>query len=265
MKYDEFLKIVNPLERPLRTFNCGFSYLETWLKLENEEGAPHGVNLIPDFQRGHVWTEVQQVHYIENVLRRIVDESGLTIRFNCPSWRNDKAKDSDLIDQTVCIDGLQRLTAIRRFIAGELKIFGFDFKDLPQRIILRDLTVVLKLYDFQYERELLQYYIDINNGGTAHSDVEIRRVKGMLEAIDLKKSTGNTQGFINSDRNIGLPVNESIQVPAKPEMACLCSMATTYRHDFGLIEDESQRNMILSEMEKLYYEATGQGYFKRNK
>lgn len=177
----QFYKEINPVERPIRTFHCGFNYLETWIHQESNEGAKFGIELNPDFQRGHVWTEQQQAHYIENVLRRIVDESGLTIRFNCPSWRVDKPQDSDLKDQTVCIDGLQRLTSVRRFIAGELKVFGFDFNSLPRRVLLRDLQIVIKMYDFQYRKELLQFYLDINGCGTPHSENELSRVRGLME------------------------------------------------------------------------------------
>lgn len=179
MTYEELKRLINPLERPTRTWHCGFSYLETWLENESLD-IMHGVELVPDFQRGHVWSEEQQVKYIENVLRRIVDESGLTIRFNCPSWRNDREKNTDLLDQMVCIDGLQRLTAIRRFIAGEMKVFGVGFDVLPRRTILRDLQIVVKMYDFQFRRDLLNFYLDINGGGIAHSKEELNRVKGLL-------------------------------------------------------------------------------------
>lgn len=175
----QFYSNIKPIERPIRTFHCGFSYIEKWLELE-QEGAEFGVELNPDFQRGHVWSQEQQVHYIENVLRRIVDDSGLTIRFNCPTWRADKRLDGDLIDQTVCIDGLQRLTAIRKFIGGELTVFGYEFSDLPQRVLLRDLQIIIKMYDFQYRKDLLQFYLDINGGGTPHSKGELERVKKLI-------------------------------------------------------------------------------------
>lgn len=177
---DQFKEIVNPLSRPIRTWHCGFSYLENWLKAETEI-IEFGVELVPDFQRGHVWNIAQQTKYIENVLRRIIDESGLTIRFNCPSWQTDRTRESNLIDQMVCIDGLQRLTSIRKFIAGELKVFGITFDQLPMRQILRDLQIIVKMYDFQFKAELLQFYLDINEGGIAHSDDELERVRNLLK------------------------------------------------------------------------------------
>ena len=175
-------ELIKPLPRSTRTFNCGFHYLETWL--HNESLAiSGGVELNPDFQRGHVWTDEQQLSFIENVLRRIVDDSGLTIRFNCPSWRNERSSDSDVEDQLVCLDGLQRLNAIRRFIGGEIKPFGIEPGQLPRRILLRELTLTIKVYDFQYRKELLKFYLDINGGGTPHSQNELSRVRAMLEEL----------------------------------------------------------------------------------
>ncbi|WOE32138.1 MULTISPECIES: DUF262 domain-containing protein [unclassified Acinetobacter] len=185
MTADQFYSHIKPIERPIRTFHCGFSYLETWIKNENKD-TKYGIDLNPDFQRGHVWTQDQQVHYIENVLRRIVDESGLTIRFNNPTWRETKIT-GDLIEQVVCIDGLQRLTAIRKFIAGELNIFGISYSLLPARIILRDLTVVIKMYDFANKADLLSFYLDINAGGTYHTESEINRVRELLKEVKLKE------------------------------------------------------------------------------
>lgn len=180
LSIDEFYTLIKALPRPTRTFNMGFNYLSTWIETETEN-LPYGVDLNPDFQRGHVWDETRQIKYMENVLRRIVDDSGLTIRFNCPSWREKQAPDSDLLNQVVCLDGLQRLTTIQKFIAGELKVFGLKFEQLPKRTILRDLQIVVKVYDFQYRTEMLEFYRDINNGGMAHTHEELSRVDVLIE------------------------------------------------------------------------------------
>lgn len=61
--------------------NCSWDYLEKWLSC-NEEDV--GQELNPDFQRGHVWNEQQQIKYIEHVLKG--GHSGRDIYFNCPGW-----------------------------------------------------------------------------------------------------------------------------------------------------------------------------------
>ncbi len=178
LSLSEFYDIIKPLDLPTRTFNCGFHYLEQWLVNESEN-VPHGVDLNPVFQREHVWTEKQQVRFLENVLRRVCDDSCLTIRFNCPSWRENVSEHCNLLDQMVCLDGLQRLTSIRKFIAGELDVFGIKYKSLPRRVLLRQLTVIIKMYDFQTKSELYDFYTDINEGGTPHTKEQLDRVRNL--------------------------------------------------------------------------------------
>ena len=132
--------------------------------------------LNPEFQRGHVWTEEQQERYIEYVLRG--GTSGKEIYFNKPSW-HCKAKTD--YDDFVCVDGLQRITAIMKFQANEIKAFGLyyeDFEDKPTNI-----TLSIRINDLQYEKDVLQWYIEMNDGGTPHTKEEIQRVKDMLDKL----------------------------------------------------------------------------------
>lgn len=57
-------------------------YLMGWIR---EEEETMGLLLNPDFQRGHVWTESQQIAYLEYILRG--GKSGRDLYFNNPSWR----------------------------------------------------------------------------------------------------------------------------------------------------------------------------------
>jgi hypothetical protein len=178
----ELDQIIRPVQGPIRSFHCGLDYVETFLESCAEE-VPHGVDINPDFQRGHVWTEQQQVYFLECFMRGLVGEEGMTIRLNCPSWRTSPMPDSDMLDQVVCIDGLQRLTAIRGFLAGDIKPFGlhvsqFTGKYLPSRVRT---CVLIKFYDFQYRKDLLTYYLDINGGGTQHTPTELERVRKLME------------------------------------------------------------------------------------
>lgn len=68
------------------------------------------------------------------------------------------------------------------------------------------------------------------------------------------------------------PMSDTIQVPRTPPEALLRSMATRYRHDFGLDADdaspmssgftEAERESLLRTMRQLYEEATGQGFYR---
>lgn len=144
-----------------------------------------GIDLTPDFQRGHVWTQLQQVRYIESVYRGTVSSSSMLIQFNAPHWENWDYQ-GDLPRQMQCIDGLQRLTAVRAFMADKIRAFGYLASELkgtpydpyrPNAIMLK-----IAVHTFQTRVELLQYYLDVNSGGTPHAPGEIERVQGLLAA-----------------------------------------------------------------------------------
>lgn len=174
--------IIKPIEKPVHLFHQPFDGVERFLESLTQDVA-HGYDLTPDFQRGHVWSQEQRINYIENVLRQIVTPDSLTVRLNIPSWRNDQLPDSDLLDQAVCIDGLQRLTAIRMFVAGDIKPFGLTAQEIKSGWGMRriDRMVVFQVFDFQYRRDLLRFYLDINGGGTPHSPDELERIRKLLE------------------------------------------------------------------------------------
>ena len=139
---------------------------------------------VPDFQRGHVWTEDQQRKFVEGVLRGVVGRDLLNIRFNCAAWNDDPSGDLD--DRVQCIDGLQRLTAIRNYVAGEIKPFGLSVEQLAPThygIKRASFSIKLSVYDFQNRADLLKFYLAINDGGTVHSAAELTRVRGLLAEV----------------------------------------------------------------------------------
>lgn len=131
----------------------------------------YGLQLNPDFQRGHVWTEAQQSAFVEYVLR-----GGITseIRLNHPGWQSNYKGDF------VCVDGLQRITAVRRFTRNEIKAFGYYYNEYEDKLNMLT-TIGFRVNNLKTRAEVLQWYIDLNAGGTVHSDEEINRVKKLLE------------------------------------------------------------------------------------
>jgi Protein of unknown function DUF262. len=155
--------------------NIGLKYLESALKDYEKD---YGLELNPDFQRGAVWTEEQQIAYVEFFLRD--GKTARIIYFNCPSfYRNVKKQDSPM----VCVDGLQRLTALRKFLNNELKAFGSYLNDFEDKdIMLRKISQLrFNINNLQTRKEVLQWYLDFNTGGTVHNQEEIDRVKKLLE------------------------------------------------------------------------------------
>ena len=74
--------------------------IDVWVK-------EYGLQLNPDFQRGHVWTEEPQRAFVEFILRGGM--TGRDLYFNQPGWM------VDFEGEFVCVDGLQRITALQRF------------------------------------------------------------------------------------------------------------------------------------------------------
>lgn len=157
--------------------NMDIRRIPAWI----EENEQYGLQLNPDFQRGHIWTEQQQVLWLEFFLRG--GKSGIDIYFNDPYFQNwsDEVKDS--YKDFVCVDGLQRLTAVQRFIGNEIKVFGSYYKEYSDPRMLNSYSLIFHINDLKSKKEVLQWYLDMNAGGTPHTNEEIERVKQMIEEL----------------------------------------------------------------------------------
>lgn len=134
--------------------------------------ANDGLVLNPDFQRGHVWTAEQQKAYIEYMLSG--GQSGLEIYFNHPGWMGDWKGDF------VCVDGLQRLTAVIDFLNDKFQVLdGINGSEIGFQG--GDYRLSFNICTLQTRAEVLDWYLLINAGGTPHSKEEIDRVRTMLE------------------------------------------------------------------------------------
>lgn len=150
-------------------------HLERMLKSYEED---YNLELNPDFQRGNVWTEEQQIKFVEFFLRG--GKSARIIYFNIGEWSFNKKTD---IPQMVCVDWLQRLTAILRFLHGEIPVFGHYISEYEDNIPL-DYTLKFNINNLAYKRDVLKWYVEMNSGGTVHSDAELKRVQKMIEESD---------------------------------------------------------------------------------
>lgn len=179
-----FDRIVRPLRDSLYQVDVMWNGLEK--HFEGWARDYGGVDLNPDYQRGHVWSPEQQQHFIENVLRGAVSQAGLTVQMNCPNW-NVYNYDGELPQGFQCIDGLQRLTAVREYIKGNVKPFGLSVEEFnnSQFSVRRGLfRLKMAVYDFTTRAEVLQHYLDLNAGGTPHTPEEIARVRTLKEAAE---------------------------------------------------------------------------------
>ena len=150
-------------------------YLKKALESYKED---YGLELNPDFQRGNVWTEEQQIAFVEFFLRG--GKSARTIYFNIGEWSNEKDTD---IPHMVCVDGLQRLTSMLKFLNNEIPAFGAYFNEFEDRIANEN-TFKFNINNLAYKKDVLKWYLEMNTGGTVHSDAEIQRVTEMMKELE---------------------------------------------------------------------------------
>jgi hypothetical protein len=150
--------------------NIGWSYLSVCLG----DYVAEGCDLDPDFQRAHVWTEAQQVAYVEYVLRG--GRSGRDIYFNATNWMGSGA-----LKNFVLVDGKQRLNAVTMFMNGKIRAFGQLFSEFGGPIRLSGPDFVFHVNTLATRKEVLTWYLEMNTGGTPHTEAEINKVREMLK------------------------------------------------------------------------------------
>lgn len=148
-----------------------------WVHLESALSSyqEQGLELNPDFQRGHVWGPSKRRAYVEFCLRG--GTSNRTLYFNCPGWPTKPHGDF------VLVDGLQRLTAVRMFLSNRLRIF----RDMRYRDFTDELhfgtpgtTFRFNINRLETREQVLRWYLEMNTGGVVHTSKELMRVRELL-------------------------------------------------------------------------------------
>lgn len=144
----------------------------------------YSLEINPDFQRGHVWDDAKQIAYVEHVLQG--GQASNELRFNCVGWMNKYE------GPMVLVDGLQRLTAVLRFLKDEIKAFGHTCSELRVPGIRQkaptDMCFYVYINDLPTRKEVLQWYLDLNTGGVIHTEEEIEKVKKLLFFANTQES-----------------------------------------------------------------------------
>lgn len=138
-----------------------------------EREVSPSLDLEPDFQRGHVWNAKQQAAFIEYGL--MGGEMSMILTTNCPGWMGNFKGPWELVD------GLQRVTAVRRFVADKLKAFGRYSREFEGKLGLMGPCFRLRVLSLPTRKEVLKLYLLLNSGGVVHSPKELSRVKALLE------------------------------------------------------------------------------------
>jgi hypothetical protein len=162
-----------------QTASCGLRTLEDHLEL-------FGVDMDPDYQRDHVWTQEQQENFMGHLLE------GGTI----PDIILNERLYSDqggMVEYVECVDGKQRITAVLRWLKGEIgaRLTGgdqvwYDKLDTDSRTILAT-SIRLPFKHVRLDRAgVLRLYLRLNRGGTVHSEEEIEKVRQLLAEEEAK-------------------------------------------------------------------------------
>jgi hypothetical protein len=145
-----------------------------------------GLNLDPDYQRGHVWTKDQKVRWGEYLLKGGIHRNELV--FNHPGWMRTYRGPFEIVD------GKQRLAACMEFLDNQIPVFantlgqkfGFLAKDIDPVAISRAF-VRIQVNTLQTRAEVLRWYLEINQGITPHQATELTKVQALLD-LELSKT-----------------------------------------------------------------------------
>jgi len=139
----------------------------------------YGLDVNPDFQRGYVWTLDQKTRFMEYMLRG--GTSGLDPYINCPTFQSGRMGPEFPESWCVLVDGKQRLDAALGFVNNEVPVFGGhymrDFTDKPRMTLC---SFRWHVNDLKTRAECLQWYLDLNSGGTVHQPEELDKVRELL-------------------------------------------------------------------------------------
>lgn len=148
--------------------DAGWDYLESFLFRKGRVA-----NINPDFQRHIVWSTLQQSRFVEFILRG--GKGCNLLRFNCPGWMHDFRGPFEIVD------GKQRLTSVLEFMNNRLTVFdGLYFRDFTDRLPSHA-SFSIMVNDLSNRRDVLQWYLDINSGGVAHTKEDLDKVKKLLD------------------------------------------------------------------------------------
>lgn len=65
---------------------------------------------------------------------------------------------------------------------NEIKVFGSYYKEFDDKLSF-DVDLIFNINNLKTEKEVLQWYVDMNSGGTPHTNEEIERVEKMIHEL----------------------------------------------------------------------------------
>lgn len=171
--------------------NVPWSYINSWME---DQATYFNLDLDPPFQRGYVWTEFQKRSYVEYILRGGM--SGKDIYWNCTGWK-DVIKNSPL----QIVDGKQRLNAVLEFLNNKFKVFGHYYHGFEDKLSLLDASFNVHVNDLIDPKDVVEWYISMNTGGSVHTPKDFKPAYEFLSTIShdfvfIQKFTQLKEGLV---------------------------------------------------------------------
>jgi len=155
------------------------SQLQDHIKKQKEEVT---LNLDPDYQRGRVWPHKTKVAWIEFLLQGGIANP---IYFNCPGWMKDFRGPFEIVE------GKQRLETTLEFLENKFPVFpGLQgknegwFRNEIEPKIFQGIHLKIAIHNLQTRKEVLKWYLELNEGQVPHTDEEFARVRKLLQKAD---------------------------------------------------------------------------------
>lgn len=144
----------------------------------------YGLDLDPDYQRGHVWDNDQKVNLIDSIFKHV--DIGKFAVVKRP-WGPDGNKPLTPKLYEV-LDGKQRITAIIEYFLGRFPYKGKYFNELGYRDQGHFLSYSISYAESDYltKEQKYRYFLKLNTSGTPVDPAHMKRVAGLLEKEQAK-------------------------------------------------------------------------------
>ena len=86
----------------------------------------------------------------------------------------------------VIVDGKQRLSAVTGFMDNNVKAFGYFYCDFTDKLRQTLVNLIFHVNELGTRKEILEWYLQLNSGGTVHTEEELTKVRNMIEQIEYK-------------------------------------------------------------------------------
>jgi hypothetical protein len=138
-----------------------------------------GLDLNPDYQRGHVWTMEDKVKLIDSIFKGVDIGKFVFIR-------RDYGTDEHLYE---ILDGKQRLTAIMEFREDRFRYNGLLYSELHphDQSHIEFYSIATADVSNPTKEQIYNYFLKLNTGGKPMDVAQLEKVAKLLEEEKKKK------------------------------------------------------------------------------